>query len=724
MPLAVARRHLHRAALFFALILASLSLAVVSSSGSAIAASGSGWTVTPTPDPGFRYGQVHGVSCPSATFCVGVGARAYVDVQRSVPLLDSWNGKQWVTTDVALPANAFSGAWNAVSCPSPSSCLAVGVIHTTDSASDPGTPIAARWNGKVWASSLPLPGASAVLDAVACPSASSCAVVGKTVSSSGPGRTFSLTLTGESWSARETIPHPFSWYPAKAWQLNALTCRSASDCYAAGTQDAVSVAARAVVQAIPYLTHWDGTSWRLLPVPRRLDDYTNTSGTIAGMACPTATLCLLVGSAIGGTGLLQFNSAGWAKPADDSTSNASFSAISCSSATRCLATGTAAAKPIQARWDGTRWTVSPAVDGISALGCVSDGSCIGTSSNAATGVVIGYVTGPGGDGKAFPFPVPAGTGNSSLGDVSCPDGSSCTALGYAGSKPVLERWNGTSWTFLPALTSLVAEALDCPTSQLCVEVGKDYSTSPTSGASGVLQGGHWTRVAFPFSSPKALSCASATYCIAVGDNSTGQIAARFDGSSWTAIAAPGGDIDSIDCPTVTFCMAVGSAGTSTALTYAAKWNGASWAPLTRPGGSTPANSYAFVPSVSCPTVTFCVAVTTIDYASSIHVWANNAWSTRVGTGASRYITEVSCSSSTRCAAVGNDGGVSSSLVLSGTTWAAVPFAPSTADGDELSAVSCATDGTCVAVGNRLVTVNGQGANGLATPTTLAEILRD
>ncbi len=132
-------------------------------------------------------------------------------------------------------------------------------------------------------------------------------------------------------------------------------------------------------------------------------------------------------------------------------------------------------------------------------------------------------------------------------------------------------------------------------------------------------------------------------------------------------------------------------------------------------------------SVSCPAAGDCVAVGTYDstYGSQdphiglIETYNGTDWTaTQAPFPSNAYMTfpavelnSVSCSSATACVAVGQfdaagAGGVQLGLepyiaVLSGSTWTAVSVSTPTSPaypGGELRQVSCASDGTCVAVG--------------------------
>jgi hypothetical protein len=107
-------------------------------------------------------------------------------------------------------------------------------------------------------------------------------------------------------------------------------------------------------------------------------------------------------------------------------------------------------------------------------------------------------------------------------------GCDSSTIGCAGGPPLVELWDGTSWTVGPAPDGTY------------------------------LQG---------------VSCTSGTTCTAVGLNGTGTFATAWDGTSWTdqATPNPSGSIEAvlngIVCLSVTSCEAVGHYQPSVGLQY-------------------------------------------------------------------------------------------------------------------------------------------------------------
>ena len=116
---------------------------------------GSKWTLQTTPRPEHSIGeQLHGVSCSAASACTAVGEFNSVTEEGKRALIERYNGTSWGLQQAASP---FSGSapkgsgWelNAASCPSSSSCIAVGTY--TESSTAGKQALGEEWNGTRWA---------------------------------------------------------------------------------------------------------------------------------------------------------------------------------------------------------------------------------------------------------------------------------------------------------------------------------------------------------------------------------------------------------------------------------------------------------------------------------------------------------------------------------------------------------------------------------------------
>jgi virginiamycin B lyase len=164
--------------------------------------------------------------------------------------------------------------------------------------------------------------------------------------------------------------------------------------------------------------------------------------------------------------------------------------------------------------------------------------------------------------------VPAVSGSPTLFDIGCPVVTRCFAVGQAGT---IEAGSATSsWTKVFSGTTLDLFSISCPGSGAC------FAAGGTTG-SGVIvsrtKGRGWRRMFTVNQQLHGIGCASASTCIAVGDN--GLILQTANGGrTWKSISSgvlmP---IEAVFCPVSTLnCLAVGSRGMALVSTN----SGSSW----------------------------------------------------------------------------------------------------------------------------------------------------
>jgi hypothetical protein len=137
------------------------------------------WTTVAVPAmPGMSDVVLNGISCPSASFCAAVGHRGNRDAYSSPPAIwdpfvATWDGRAWTVGWQDRPAGYPMAGLEGVSCPSPSFCVAVGA--TAGPGSNPwyaDVPVTNVWNGRDWLAGPPLdgwpPGTPLHLRAVSC----------------------------------------------------------------------------------------------------------------------------------------------------------------------------------------------------------------------------------------------------------------------------------------------------------------------------------------------------------------------------------------------------------------------------------------------------------------------------------------------------------------------------------------------------------------------------
>ena len=182
-----------------------------------------------------------------------------------------------------------------------------------------------------------------------------------------------------------------------------------------------------------------------MPVPKRAD------GQLNAVSCWSLTACTAVGySAAGKPAAERWNGASWAATAVPSPKGATYSTldgVSCPTPTSCTAVGSGfpasgTATALIERWNGTTWSIVPA-------------------------------------------PAPPGAVATMLTGVSCHGPAKCTAVGghdglsgypFTGDHPLLDEWNGTSWSVVPApepagSTGSALAGVSCPTTAECLATG-------------------------------------------------------------------------------------------------------------------------------------------------------------------------------------------------------------------------------------------------------------
>jgi hypothetical protein len=278
------------------------------------------WSVQTAANPVVTPGaeaSLGAVSCASQTACTAVGGGPY----GTPSLVERWDGASWSIQSTPSPN---STTLDAISCPSATDCTAVG-----GQGSNGGQPLVEHWDGTAWAIQAspaftgfapPLPGFGASLTGVSCTSDTACTAVGSFLNP-----TIRQALVerwdGSQWSIQNTPTPPGS----QGYQLNAVSCASATDCTAVGQSYSPVVAPPTMLAE-----HWDGSAWTIEPTPGPAGDQV----LLTSVSCAAASVCAAI-----------------------------------------------AAPNVVEVWDGASWSienlpgVGPGVT-LNAVSCTSDGSCM------------------------------------------------------------------------------------------------------------------------------------------------------------------------------------------------------------------------------------------------------------------------------------------------------------------------------------------------------------
>jgi hypothetical protein len=238
----------------------STSWCMAIASNAAAVWTGSSWqTVAVPPVAGALSSQLRGISCVSPTACMAVGQAVY-EGEESTPISELWNGTNWSLLFTPTPGGSYDTYLESVSCNSADSCMAVGGYDSPDNVVASGQAFAARWSGSEWTvQTVPNPAAAvwSGLSGVSCPSTTSCVAVGF---DNGGAGTSSVPLAeewnGGSWASTDAIePSGTEW--ANGTQVS---CASATSCEAVGLSIQGGIGTT-LAEA------WNGSSWIRQSIP-------------------------------------------------------------------------------------------------------------------------------------------------------------------------------------------------------------------------------------------------------------------------------------------------------------------------------------------------------------------------------------------------------------------------------------------------------------------------
>jgi hypothetical protein len=668
------------------------------------------------------------VSCTAATACAAVG---YFDNSAGVQmtLVERSKGARWFVQPTPNTSGAASSQLSGVSCTSAAACIAVGnsfYVVTGKMVTGKEVGLAERWNGTSWAyQATPTPTGvkSSSLTAVSCTAPNACTAVG--FSDNG---TLAERWNGTSWSIQSTP----NGARGSSSMFNGVSCTSATACTAVGN----------------VTEQWNGTSWSVQATP--------AGDSLNGVSCTSATACTAVGAVNNATLVERWDGTSWSV---QHSPGGKLFGVSCTSASACTAVGSEepAGRTVTMvlRWDGTSWSVQATSAGDSLNGV----SCTSVSACTAVGAVNNATLAERWDGtrwSAQTTPSPNGALPSRLGAVSCASTNACTAVGFSDGAdwpgylnqdnpaPVVESWNGTSWSVQSTPTPTPPgslniyrwslDAVSCPSANACVAVGSVFYGTQLVTLAEHWDGTQWSIQTTPnpnsrpwtgqgYKTLDAVSCSSATACTAVGEfpNSSGTEVAlveRWNGTSWSIQTPPSPTgaqswgFGGVSCTSETVCTAVGSLRNSagTYKTLAERWNGSTWSIQTTPSPTAARAAGLYAPS--CTSATACTALGQFtnsagNYVTFAERWNGTSWSIQSIpslTGAeSSQLGSLSCGSATACVAAGfseSTTHIVTTLVeaWNGTAWT-IESTPNAngAIASGFNAVSCIS-ADCTAVG--------------------------
>ena len=363
---------------------------------------------------------------------------------------------------------------------------------------------------------------------------------------------------------------------------------------AAARLAAVAVLAAAASTALAAPATATAQTWAIQPAPGPSGP---PNAALTGVACPSATFCMAIGSSDYGfdrfgdlqppvaTFAADWNGSSWAVlPTPVAGVSPGLGSISCASATFCIAVGATQSggrtgvvdlgrglheHALVELWNGSAWTLqktplsSVRGSGLSDVACVSSSFCVAVGSS---GLVW--------NGTAWrQLKLPSVKYGSSLAAIACPAVDSCMAVGtynpykrgVEGSLPLAARWNGRRWTLARPPTELDRyrgklypnntwlTSIACPSQSSCLATGQAERTQnfyPQGGFAIRWNGRSWATATSGIlrDSPlNGVSCLSTDDCFAAGQYDVRTIPSpstqqplllNWTGSRWQRVAIP------------------------------------------------------------------------------------------------------------------------------------------------------------------------------------------
>jgi hypothetical protein len=215
------------------------------------------------------------------------------------------------------------------------------------------------------------------------------------------------------------------------------------------------------------------------------------------------------------------------------------------------------------------------------------------------------------------------------------------------------------WTTGPS-SAVALNAISCASASFCAAVG--FLNNPSAF---IFDGTAWSAPIGISADGTAISCPTAAFCV-VG-STTGDVLYYQEGKRSNATTVDKGrQISSISCASATFCAAVDGSGD------ALVDNDGTWS---KPDDAKPLDSASSLTGVSCATNRFCLAV---DNGGHAYFWDGSTWSAPQTISASIAFSSVSCPTAQFCAAGGQSPFISPTKAYV-ASWSAssgaVPAAP-------------------------------------------------
>ncbi len=525
--------------------------------------SGSNWSMLTNSNLVGKKVLLSSISCIAVTDCEVSGASSK-NPNSSSPLAFFFNGATFA--DQTLPPN-ISTIGNVT-------CISANFCQATAATVSAGATML-LFDGNSWIQEV-VPSQIQYINDVSCSSQSFCVAVGDSLTSQGGGSVAeAIYFDGNSWNTLIA--------PSSANVLDNVSCSGAfCAVFGSGTAQGSS-------QQTLLAFGFSGQSFQSLDLP------SGFNGNISDLSCTSSTFCQAVGFANSGSGsvALGFSGSGWTLESL-ANSTSSYYSINCYSTNFCIAIGTSADAYINANWISL--TLVPFNENLTDVSCPASNFCVAASNYyQGTNFISGIYVYNGSSWSTIPF-----ISGDQIDSISCVSNSFCMAVASSNSNgnftTVAVEFNGANWTQQATIGSMNLNDISCTSSSFCAAVGNNNGNATVS----VFNGSAWTtqQLASSSSDLTSISCTANNFCQTVGySTANSQVTSldfSYDGTTWTQVTISGVStqiFNSVSCVGTTFCTAVGQA--------TAVFDGTSWTVTSLP------SSISYIGQVSCVTSTFC-----------------------------------------------------------------------------------------------------------------------
>lgn len=641
---------------------------------------GSTWANQSAETPaGATAGELQANHCLSKTSCVAAGS--YSTIAGTFSLVETWNGTSWAVQATPNPTEVAETRLKGISCKAITACIAVGYSLKEKGKESTKAAVVMRGNSGVWSlQTMPKPAGAVAyeLTGVDCPTTTLCFAVGAYEESGGAKRAMVARWNGTEW----TLQPITNGIETKQSILLDVSCSDIKSCIAVGGyRDATNT-------QLTYGVWFDGNVWTKVGTKNPSG---STNSVLQNVNCSDRHRCVAVGDWLNAgvwqpmvqhsEGILEWSLDSVANPSESSFTV--LEGVECR--ITCIASGwyteTGKNKTLVETMDMTAWTQreipNPTIQNtISGISCSFTVTClaVGMSSSTARAYMGATIW------EEMASPAIPGSISSQLRDVSCVAGVTfCMAGGVnelSSEKPYAAKWAGSGWTTykLPLPSGSingVVNDISCTSSTACTAVG-DYKKESTSFSYAARwNGSTWSVQSVPklgtsFNVLMSVSCVSSTSCVAVGYSGTSPLAVHWNGTSWSTktyfiLGATSAEVYGVSCVSTTYCMAVGrfQDGVGGRHPQVSTWNGTEWIWRMAPR---PGFTQGQFEDVSCTSSTACIAVGAYEGAGPIAAaWNGTFWEMHDTGLTSGTLLGVSCTAATTCRAAGNKG--NSNLVM-------------------------------------------------------------